>query len=123
MTINPTSLALAALIFLARTSLPAADSTKSKTPQNASGVMTEMRVRQLNKSLQLTDEQQQVVILRFFEGSMVEAELVIPYARQGGLGEVYENTTVLAEHYDEHGRRLRVRGLPAAIAKLTSSFG
>jgi GTP-binding protein HflX len=62
-------------------------------------------------------------ILRFFEGSMVEAELVIPYARQGGLGEVYENTTVLAEHYDEHGRRLRVRGLPAAIAKLTSSFG
>jgi GTPase len=61
-------------------------------------------------------------ILRFFEGSMVEAELVIPYARQGGLGEVYEHTTVLAEHYDESGRRLRVRGLPAAIARLTQAF-
>ena len=61
MTINPASLALAALIFLAGTSLQAADSNKSKTPQNASGVMTEMRVRQLNKNLQLTDEQQKKV--------------------------------------------------------------
>ena len=58
MTINPFSLALAALVFLVGASLQAADSTKSKPPQSASGLMTEMRVRQLNKSLQLTDEQQ-----------------------------------------------------------------
>ncbi|MCK8502819.1 GTPase HflX [Myxococcus fulvus] len=61
-------------------------------------------------------------ILRFFEASMVEAQLNIPYSSQGRLGEVYEHTTVLAEEYDEHGRKLRVRGLPAAIARLTRAF-
>ncbi|WP_141332437.1 GTPase HflX [Myxococcus sp. AB025B] len=61
-------------------------------------------------------------ILRFFEASMVEAQLNIPYSSQGRIGEVYEHTTVLAEEYDEHGRKLRVRGLPAAIARLTRAF-
>ncbi|WP_342380453.1 GTPase HflX [Myxococcus stipitatus] len=62
------------------------------------------------------------VIIQYFEASMVEAELVIPYASQGRIGEVYENTTVLAEEYDETGRKLRVRGLPAAVARLTRAF-
>ncbi|NTX09073.1 MULTISPECIES: GTPase HflX [Myxococcus] len=62
------------------------------------------------------------VIIQFFEASMVEAHLVIPYASQGRIGEVYEHTTVLNEEYDEHGRKLRVRGLPAAIARLTQAF-
>lgn len=61
-------------------------------------------------------------IIHFFEASMVEADLVIPYASQGRIGEVYENTTVLTQEYDESGRKLRVRGLPAAIAKLTQAF-
>ncbi|MBF5042946.1 GTPase HflX [Aggregicoccus sp. 17bor-14] len=62
-------------------------------------------------------------ILRTFAASMVEAELHIPYASQARLGEVYEHTTVLSEAYDEHGRTLRVRGLPGAIARLTRAFG
>nr|WP_167509020.1 GTPase HflX [Corallococcus sicarius] len=61
-------------------------------------------------------------IIAFFESSMVEADLVIPYARQGRIGEVYEHTTVVSQAYDESGSRLRVRGLPGAIAKLTQSF-
>lgn len=61
-------------------------------------------------------------ILQFFEASMVEADLVIPYASQGRIGEVYEHTTVLSQEYDETGRKLRVRGLPAAIARLTQAF-
>ncbi|WP_164019737.1 GTPase HflX [Pyxidicoccus trucidator] len=61
-------------------------------------------------------------IIRFFEASMVEADLVIPYASQGRIGEVYEHTTVLTQEYDESGSRLRVRGLPAAISKLTQAF-
>jgi GTPase len=62
-------------------------------------------------------------VVEFFEGSMTEAELVIPYARQGRIGEVYENARVLSEEFDETGRRLKIRALPAAIARLTHVFG
>ncbi|MGZ8390946.1 MAG: GTPase HflX [Rhodoplanes sp.] len=57
-------------------------------------------------------------IIAFFEASMVEDQLVLPYAKQGLLSEVYENARVLSEDYDATGRILRVRGLPAAIARL-----
>jgi len=61
-------------------------------------------------------------MLDFFEAQMVEAELLIPYASQGRVGEVYETARVLTETYDEAGRRLRVRSMPGAIARLTRSF-
>jgi GTPase len=57
-------------------------------------------------------------IIAFFEASMVEDELVLPYAKQGLLGDVYEGTRVLFEDYDATGRILKVRGLPGAIARL-----
>jgi GTP-binding protein HflX len=57
-------------------------------------------------------------IIAFFETSMVDDELVLPYAKQGLLGEVYESARVLAEDYDATGRILKVRGLPGAIARL-----
>jgi GTP-binding protein HflX len=62
-------------------------------------------------------------ILSAFAASMVDADLVIPYASQSRIREVYEHTTVLSEAFDESGRRLRVRGLPGAIARLTQAFG
>jgi GTPase len=61
-------------------------------------------------------------ITAFFEGSMVEEQLVVPYAKQALLGDVYANARILAEDYDESGVRLRVRGLPAAIAALRRAF-
>ena len=61
-------------------------------------------------------------IVSFFETSMVEEDLVVPYSRQALLGEVYESARVVAEDYDESGTRLRVRGLPAAIARLRRAF-
>jgi GTP-binding protein HflX len=57
-------------------------------------------------------------IIAFFEASMVEDQLMLPYAKQGLLSDVYENARVLSEDYDATGRVLRVRGLPAAIARL-----
>ncbi len=57
-------------------------------------------------------------IIAFFEASMVEDELMLPYAKQGLLSDVYENARVLSEDYDANGRVMRVRGLPAAIARL-----
>jgi GTP-binding protein HflX len=61
-------------------------------------------------------------ILAFFEEKMVEEDLVVPYAKQALLGEVYENARVVSESYDEAGTHLRVRGLPAAVARLQRSF-
>jgi len=61
-------------------------------------------------------------ILAFFETKMIEEDLVVPYTRQALLGEVHENARIIAETYDEVGARLRVRGLPAAIARLRRVF-
>ncbi len=57
-------------------------------------------------------------IIAFFESSMVEDQLVLPYAKQGLLSEVYEHARVLSEDYDTTGRIMKVRGLPGAIARL-----
>lgn len=61
-------------------------------------------------------------IIAFFEAAMVEDVLVLPYAKQGLIGDVYESARVLSEEYDEKGRVLRVRGLPGAIARLQRSL-
>jgi len=53
---------------------------------------------------------------------MVDDELIVPYARQGLIGDVYSNARVLSEDYDERGTRRRVRALPAAIERLRHVF-
>jgi GTP-binding protein HflX len=57
-------------------------------------------------------------IITFFETVMVEDQLVLPYAKQGLLSDIYENARVLTENYDITGRVIKVRGLPGAIARL-----
>ncbi|HKQ69807.1 MAG TPA: GTPase HflX [Polyangiaceae bacterium] len=61
-------------------------------------------------------------IIDFFESSMTDAELLVPYAKQGLIGQVYENARVLSEDYEEAGARLVVRALPAALSRLRRSF-
>jgi AraC-like DNA-binding protein len=61
-------------------------------------------------------------IMGFFEAAMVEDVLVLPYAKLGLIGEVYESARVLSEEHDETGRVLKVRGLPAAITRLRRSL-
>jgi GTPase len=61
-------------------------------------------------------------ITETFERRMVEEDLRVPFSRQGLIGTVYENARVMSEDHDETGTRLRVRGLPAAIARLRSAF-
>ena len=60
-------------------------------------------------------------IISFFEEAMVDDVLVLPYARQELIGEVYESARVLSETYDETGRVLTIRGLPGAITRLRRS--
>jgi GTP-binding protein HflX len=61
-------------------------------------------------------------IIAFFEAAMVDDVLVLPYAKQGLIGEVYESARVLSEAYDETGRVLTLRGLPGAITRLRRSL-
>ncbi|MBX7098022.1 MAG: GTPase HflX [Myxococcaceae bacterium] len=61
-------------------------------------------------------------VIDFFDGLMGEATLMIPYASQNRLGEVYEHARVVSETYDEAGRHLVVRALPAALARLQAAF-
>jgi len=61
-------------------------------------------------------------IIAYFEAAMVDDALVLPYAKQGLIGEVYESARVLSETYDETGRVLSIRGLPGAIARLRRSL-
>ena len=61
-------------------------------------------------------------IIAFFEAAMIDDVLVLPYAKQGLIGEVYETTRVLSEAYDEAGRVMKVRGLPGAITRLRRSL-
>lgn len=58
-------------------------------------------------------------LIDHFERSMVDAQLVIPYAKQALIAQVYENARVVSEEFDETGRHLVIRALPAAVAKLT----
>jgi GTP-binding protein HflX len=62
------------------------------------------------------------VIIEHFERAMTQTELRVPYANQGRLGEVYEHARVVSEAFDETGRLLTVRGLPAALARLRAAF-
>ena len=61
-------------------------------------------------------------IIDFFEASMVDEELLVPYAKQGLIKDVYESARVISEDYDERGTRLRVRGLGQDIARLRRNF-
>jgi GTPase len=62
-------------------------------------------------------------IIHFFESAMVDEALIIPYARQGVVGDIYEHARVVSETFDESGRNLVVRALPATLAKLRRALG
>ena len=62
-------------------------------------------------------------IIAYFEKEMVEEDLLVPYARQQAISEIYANARVVSETFDEEGRKVRVRALPAALAKIKGALG
>lgn len=58
------------------------------------------------------------LIIEHFEKAMVELTLVLPYSKQALVAQVYENARVVSETFDENGRTLVLRALPAAAEKL-----
>jgi GTPase len=59
-------------------------------------------------------------LVAFFDAEMVEGELLIPYAKQSLVGEVYEAAKVVSEEYDESGARMLIKAHPATLARLQS---
>ena len=59
-------------------------------------------------------------LVAFFDASMEESDVFVPYAKQKLLGEMYETCRVVAESHEETGTRYTVRALPAALARLRS---
>jgi GTPase len=59
---------------------------------------------------------------QLFEATMVEDQFVLPYAKQGLLGDVYANARCSPRPCDSTGRIMRVRGLPGVIARLRRTF-
>ncbi len=57
-------------------------------------------------------------IIEAFEERMELADIVVPYAKQALVSEVYAGARVLSETYDEAGAHLSVRAEPAVLARL-----
>jgi len=63
-----------------------------------------------------------VRLIEFFEEDMIEAELLVPYATTGAIGEIRAKMRVVAESYDEQGVRLKVRGKPEQIERIKARY-
>jgi GTPase len=54
-------------------------------------------------------------IMSYFESTMVDEDLFIPYTRKGAIGEIRDKMRVLSESYNENGVILKVRGKPETL--------
>jgi GTP-binding protein HflX len=59
----------------------------------------------------------------FFQRSLVEAELFLPWSAQNLRGQIFATCTVLEERADGEGAFLRVRGEAEAVQRLRDQFG
>jgi GTP-binding protein HflX len=59
----------------------------------------------------------------FFQRSLVEAELFLPWSAQNLRGQIFATCTVLEERSGDTGAILRVRGEPEVVARLREQFG
>jgi GTP-binding protein HflX len=61
-------------------------------------------------------------LIDFFEGSYVEAELLVPYSRQRLVSEMHESGRVLSESYEDDGVRVRVLSDPETLNRLRAKL-
>jgi GTP-binding protein HflX len=62
-------------------------------------------------------------IVAFFERSMVDADLFVPWARHAVVSSVHESARVLSEEHEEDGTRLRVRAPEPVLARIRAQLG
>ena len=103
MIINRICLIGLALLLCGLVPLRAAESANGKTPKNASSVLNEVRLRQLTKNLELTEEQQKKVRALF----ALEAEKIAKIDESGvSLGERTDKVNALKKETQESIRPL-----------------
>ncbi|MBI4821302.1 MAG: GTPase HflX [Deltaproteobacteria bacterium] len=61
-------------------------------------------------------------IVAFFERSMVEREIFVPYELQRLVSEIHERGRVLSEAHDETGTRLLVRAIPDVLSRFDGAI-
>ena len=49
---------------------------------------------------------------------MAQVELVVPYGKEGVLGDIRKNIHVLSESYEEKGVRLKIKANPDTVTAL-----
>lgn len=57
-------------------------------------------------------------VLSYFESSMIDEDLFVPYQAKGLIGEIRGKMRVLNESYNENGVTLRVRGTSETLAQI-----
>jgi GTP-binding protein HflX len=62
-------------------------------------------------------------IVDFFQKSLVEADIFLPWSAQNQRGEIFASCKVLEERADGEGAFLRIRGEPDAVKRLSKQFG
>ena len=58
-------------------------------------------------------------IIAFFESSMTEGEIFVPYAKQHLVSEIYKTARVLSHECDEDGARLRLLAPSSEVERLS----
>lgn len=61
-------------------------------------------------------------LIDWFEAAMEEGEIVVPYAKRGLMGEIYESARVVEETWDEVGAKLTLRAPEGVLARLRAQL-
>lgn len=61
-------------------------------------------------------------IMSYFESSMIDEDLFVPFTAKGIIGEIRKSARVLSESYNENGVTLRVRTKPETLNALKRSI-
>jgi GTPase len=72
---------------------------------------------------QVAVTQLQAQILAFFQKSMIETTILLPWSEQKLRGEIFDQCKVIDESADEHGARLHLLGAAEMINELAKRFG
>ena len=61
-------------------------------------------------------------LIDWFEAGMQEGELLVPYAKRGLMGDIYENARVVEETWDEAGAHLKLKAPDEVLARLRTQL-
>lgn len=99
----------------------------NKVDQLDANTLTELQLEFTNALFISAYSQKDIVLLRqsileFFEASMIEEEIFVPYNKQNVVHEIYENGRVITIEHLEQGTQLRVKMNATMLAQIKSKI-